>query len=69
MLVTGFGSFGGLMKQILVVLDEARLSVSNYFIVEPRLVRHLSGAHLQLVVGQAHRAQERVPPRVILNIR
>ena len=47
----------------------ARLSVSNYLIVEAQLVRHLARAHLQLVIAQAHRAQERVPARIILKIR
>ena len=36
--------------------------------VEAQLVRHLAGAHLQLVVAQAHRAQERVPARVAMEI-
>jgi hypothetical protein len=42
--------------------------VRNYLIAEARLVRHLAGAHLQLVVAQAHRVQERIPARVILKI-
>jgi hypothetical protein len=46
----------------------ASLSESNYLIVEAQLVRHLAGAHLQLVVGQTHRVQESIPARVILKI-
>ena len=47
----------------------ASLSVSNCLIVEARLVRHLAGAQFQLVVGQAHRAQERAPARVACEVR
>ena len=49
--------------------DQPTLLANDYLIVEAQLVRHLAGADFQLIVGQAHRAQERVPARIIVKIR
>jgi hypothetical protein len=52
------------------VIAGYRLFVSGYRTEQIlRTACNLVGADFQLVVGQAHRVQECVPARVILNIR